>query len=137
MDTRFSTPITDLFGTRLPIVAGGLQCRASAEYVAAAARAGIIGFMTAASLPDGAHLREEIARCRDLADGNPFGVNVSMLPSPSSMERVDEYFDEIIKAGVRYVETSGRSPEAYLPRLKHAGIKVLHKAPTLCHPRKT
>jgi NADH:quinone reductase (non-electrogenic) len=136
METQFATSVTELFGTRLPIVAGGLQWLADANYVAAAARSGIIGFMTAASFPDGARLRSEIDKCRDLAEGKPFGVNVSMLPKPTPDEKVDEFLDEIIRGGVRFVETSGRSPEAYLPRLHEAGIKVLHKAPTLRHAKK-
>ena len=40
-------------------------------------------------------------------------------------------FDLIAEEGVRFVETSGRSPEAYLPSLKAAGIKVMHKVPAL------
>jgi NAD(P)H-dependent flavin oxidoreductase YrpB (nitropropane dioxygenase family) len=136
MNSQFSTSVTELFGIRLPIVAGGLQWLANAEYVAAAARSGIIGFITAASLPSGAHLRSEIERCRDLADGKPFGVNISMLPQPAPGERIDEYLDEIIHTGVRFVETSGRSPQAYLPRLHEAGIKVLHKAPSIRHALK-
>jgi nitronate monooxygenase len=136
MSHPFSTPVTELFGIRLPIVAGGLQWLADANYVAAAARAGIMGFITAASLPDAAALRDEIARCQDLADGRPFGVNVSMLPAPTPGERVEEIFDRVARAGVRFVETSGRNPEPYLPMLHAAGIKVLHKAPSLRHALK-
>jgi NAD(P)H-dependent flavin oxidoreductase YrpB (nitropropane dioxygenase family) len=133
---QFSTSVTDLFGTRLPIVAGGLQWLADANYVAAAARAGIMGFITAASHATAAGLRDEIARCQDLVGDLPFGVNVSMLPAPTPGERVEETFDEILRAGVRFVETSGRNPEPYLPLLHGAGIKVLHKAPSLRHALK-
>lgn len=57
MTNQFSTSVTRLFGTRLPIVAGGLQWLADGTYVAAAARSGIIGFMTAASHADVSSLR--------------------------------------------------------------------------------
>lgn len=127
------TAITDLFGTRLPIVAGGLQWLADADYVAAAGRAGIIGFITAASFADNDHLRDEIRRCQDLVDGAPFGVNVSMLPKLVQGERTEEIFDLIVEEGVRFVETSGRDPSAYLPPLKQAGVKVLHKVATVRH----
>ncbi|OUM01586.1 NAD(P)H-dependent flavin oxidoreductase [Variovorax sp. JS1663] len=136
MQTQFSTAITDLFGTRLPIVAGGLQWLANADYVAAAARAGVMGFITAASHATLAGLRDEIARCQDRAGDLPFGVNVSMLPAPAPGERVQETFEEIVRAGVRFVETSGRNPEPYLPLLHGAGIKVLHKAPSVRHALK-
>lgn len=123
--------ITELFGIRLPIVAGGLMWLSDARYVAAAARAGIIGFITAASFPELEALRREIRQCRELCEGAPFGVNVSMLPKLVPGERTQAVFDLIAEEGVRFVETSGRSPEAYLPGLKAAGIKVLHKVPAL------
>lgn len=136
MQAQLSTAITDLFGTRLPIVAGGLQWLANADYVAAAAKAGVMGFITAASHATTADLRDEIARCQDLVGDLAFGVNVSMLPKPAPGERVQEIFDEIVRARVRFVETSGRNPEPYLPFLHDAGIKVLHKAPSVRHARK-
>lgn len=126
-----STAITEMFGIRLPIVAGGLMWLSDARYVAAASRAGILGFITAASFPEPQALRDEIRRCRDLCEGGPFGVNVSMLPKLVPGERTQAVFELIAEEGVRFVETSGRSPEAYLPALKAAGIKVLHKVPAV------
>ncbi len=130
------TAVTDLFGTRLPVVAGGLHWLANADYVAAAGRAGMIGFITAASFPDDDALRDEIRRCRTLCDGAPFGVNVSMLPKLVQGERTNRIFDVIRAEGVRFVETSGRDPSPYLPGLKAAGITVLHKVPTVRHALK-
>jgi nitronate monooxygenase len=127
----FSNAVTELFGTRLPIVAGGLMWLADADYVAAASRAGIIGFITAASFPEPQALRAEIRRCRDLCEGGPFGVNVSMLPKLVPGEKTREVIELIVDEGVKFVETSGRSPEEFLPLLKEAGIKVLHKVPAV------
>lgn len=120
-----------LFGTRLPIVAGGLMWLSNAEYVAAAANAGLLGFITAASFPDDTDLKNEIRKCRDLANGNPFGVNVSMLPKLVPEEKTRDVFKLIIDEGVKVVETSGRNPEAFLPMLKEAGVKVIHKVPAV------
>ncbi len=39
----FSNAVTELFGTRLPIVAGGLMWLADADYVSAASRGGLAG----------------------------------------------------------------------------------------------
>lgn len=130
------TAITDLFGTRLPIVAGGLMWLANADYVAACARAGIIGFLTAASHATLDDLRREIRRTRSLCGARPFGVNVSMLPKLVEGERTEAVFRVIAEEGVRFVETSGRSPEAYLPILREAGIKVIHKVASLRHAEK-
>ncbi len=131
MTPAIKTSITDLFGIRLPVLAGGLQWLATPEYVAAAAHAGIIGFITAASFPDAGALRDGIRRCRDICEGKPFGVNVSMLPKLVEGEKTGETFALIAEEGVRFVETSGRNPEAFLPMLHAAGIKVIHKAPSV------
>jgi len=127
--TMIETRLTKLLGTKYPIIAGGLQWLANAEYVAAAARAGTLGFITAASFPDSGELSAEIQKCRDLSQGNPFGVNVSMFPKLVPGERTQEVFELLVKEGVKFVETSGRNPEPYLPMLKEAGIKVIHKVP--------
>ncbi len=133
IDSPLETELTRAFGIRLPIVAGGLMWLANADYVSAAARAGILGFITAASFPEPEQLRAEIRKCRDLSDGNPFGVNVSMLPKLVPGDRTEEVFGIIIDEGIDIVETSGRSPEPFLPMLKQAGVRVLHKVPSLRH----
>ena len=129
MDTPFKTRITDLYGIRLPIVASGLMWLADPVYVAAVARAGLIGFMTAASFPDVAALRTGIRRCRELSEGKPFGVNIMIRASRDGTDRVNPLIDAVIEEGVKFVETAGNNPEAYIRRLKDAGIKVLHKVP--------
>lgn len=130
------TRLTELFGIDYPIIAGGLQWLANADYVAAAANAGIIGFITAASFDDLGQLRDEIQKCRDLSNGKPFGVNVSMLPKLVEGEKTELVFQLIIDEGVRFVETSGRNPEPYLPALHAAGIKVIHKVPAVRFAKK-
>ncbi|WPY94876.1 nitronate monooxygenase [Limimaricola variabilis] len=130
-DPLFDTAVTRAYGTRLPIVAGGLMWLSDAAYVSACARAGIIGFITAASFPDPDRLRAEIRRTREMAEGGAFGVNVSMLPKLVPGERTAEIFELIAEEGVRFVETSGRNPAPWLPILKAAGITVLHKVPSV------
>ncbi|MBR9763350.1 MAG: nitronate monooxygenase [Rhodobacteraceae bacterium] len=130
------TEITRLFGTRLPIVAGGLMWLANADYVAAAAHAGIIGFITAASFREPEALRAEIRRARSLCGARPFGVNISMLPKLVEGDRTRDVFEIVADEGVRFIETSGRSPEAFLDITRAAGIKVLHKTASLRHAQK-
>jgi NADH:quinone reductase (non-electrogenic) len=131
-----TTAITEMFGVHMPVVAGGLMWLSNAEYVAASAKAGIIGFITAASFPDPDDLRAEIRKCRDLCGDAPFGVNVSMLPKLVPGEKTADVFRLIADEGVRFVETSGRNPEEYMPILKGAGIKVLHKVPAVRYAMK-
>lgn len=131
-DPVFDTAVTRAFGCRLPIVADGLLRRSDAACVAAAARAGIVGFVTAASFGgDRAALRAEIRAARDACGDLPFGVNVSVLPELVEGEGVTGTFRLIAGEGVRFVETSGRNPEPFLPIPKDAGITVLHKVPSL------
>ncbi|MEQ3679920.1 nitronate monooxygenase [Pseudophaeobacter sp.] len=130
------TAVTDLFGTRFPVVAGGLQFLANADYAAACANAGIIGFLTANHFPDDATLRAEIRKAQDLCGDLPFGVNIAMLPKSAAHERIEQIVDVVAEEGVRFVETTGRSPEAFLPVLKNAGVKVLHKVPGLKYAEK-
>lgn len=128
----WNTAVTQVFGIRLPVVAGGLQWLADAEYVAAAGRAGAIGFMTAASFGgDQAALRAEIAKARKLCGSAPFGVNVSMLPKLVPGEQTEDIFRLIADEGVPFVETSGRNPEPYMELLKSLGLVVIHKVPAV------
>ncbi len=129
--TRLHTELTRRLGIRVPVVAGGLMWLGDADYVAAAAHAGAIGFITAASFPDDVDLRAEIARARGLCDGLPFGVNVSMLPKLVPGERTEDVFRLIADEGVRVIETSGRNPEPYMPLLKGLGLTVIHKVPAV------
>ena len=41
-----------------------------------------------------------------------------------------------IEGGIKIVETAGRSPEAYMPSLKDANIKVIHKCTSVRHALK-
>ncbi|CTQ51373.1 NAD(P)H-dependent flavin oxidoreductase [Jannaschia donghaensis] len=135
-DPVFDTALTRVYGMRLPIVAGGLMWLSDADYVAACARAGIIGFITAASFKEPGALQAEIARARGACCERPFGVNVSMLPKLVEGETIAETFRIIAGEGVRFVETSGRNPEAFLPILRDGGIHILHKVPSVRFARK-
>lgn len=136
MTMPFKTRITDLFGIRLPIIAGCMQHLTTPEYIAAASAAGMISFLPAASYESAEALRGAICRCRHLTEGRPFGVNVSMFPKMVEGEKTEEFFAILLEEKVRFVETSGRSPEAYLPRLQGAGVKVIHKVPAVKYARK-
>jgi len=129
--TILNTELTRRFGLRLPVLAGGLMWLADADYVAAAAHAGALGFLTAASFPEDDALRAEIARARALCGGKPFGVNVSMLPKLVPGDRAEAVFRIAAEEGVTVVETSGRNPEPYMPLIRELGLVVIHKVPAV------
>ena len=121
----FKTRITELFGIKYPIIQGGMMWISRAELVAAVSNAGGLGIITAFTFPTPQELAAEIKKTRELTD-KPFGVNVTLLPTLRPVD-IDGYFNAVIDAGIKIVETAGRSPEAYMERLKAAGIKVIHK----------
>ncbi len=128
------TAITELFGIRHPIIQGGMHCVGFAELAAAVSNAGGLGIITGLTQRTPELLAKEIARCRDMTD-KPFGVNLTFLPTFSAPP-YPEYIRAIAEGGVRIVETAGRSPEAYMPSLKAAGIKVIHKCTSVRHSLK-
>jgi NADH:quinone reductase (non-electrogenic) len=128
------TAITEMFGIEHPIIQGGMHYVGFAELAAAVANAGGLGIITGLTQKTPELLAKEIARCRDMTD-KAFGVNLTFLPTFSSPP-YPEYIAAIVEGGVRIVETAGRSPEAYMPALKAAGIKVIHKCTSVRHSLK-
>jgi len=129
-----TTRITEFFGVERPIVQGGLMWVATAELVAAVSNAGGMGFMTALTFPDAERLRAEIRACRALTD-KPFGVNLTFLPTLRPPD-YPAYIDVCAEEGIRFIETAGRNPEPYMPQIKSAGIKVIHKCTSVRHALK-
>jgi NAD(P)H-dependent flavin oxidoreductase YrpB (nitropropane dioxygenase family) len=128
----FRTRITDMLGIRHPILCGGLGPQVSdARYVAAIVNAGGMGFIVSAGFPDPDEFRDQVRTCRDLVEGKPFGVNLYISRQAGGVERVKQQIDILIEEQVSCVETAGASPEAIVPLLKEAGIKVLHKMPAV------
>jgi nitronate monooxygenase len=105
-----------------------------ANLAAAVSNAGGLGIITGLTQKTPELLAKEIARCRDMTD-KPFGVNLTFLPSFSAPP-YPEYIGAIKEGGVKVVETAGRSPEQYMPALKAAGIKVIHKCTSVRHSLK-
>ncbi|MGJ4968586.1 MULTISPECIES: nitronate monooxygenase family protein [unclassified Bradyrhizobium] len=128
------TAITELFGIQHPIIQGGMHYVGFAELAAAVSNAGGLGIITGLTQKTPELLAKEIARCRDMTD-KPFGVNLTFLPTFSAPP-YPEYIQAIAEGGVRAVETAGRSPEQYMPALKAAGIKVIHKCTSVRHSLK-
>jgi len=65
----------------------------------------------------------------------PFGVNLTFLPSVTPPD-YPGFVQAIIDGGVKVVETAGNNPQKYLPALKEAGIKVIHKCTAVRHALK-
>src|SRR5580658_9371203 len=123
-----------MFGIRHPIIQGGMHFVGFAELASAVSNAGGLGIITGLTQKTPEMLAREIARCRDLTD-KPFGVNLTFLPALKAPP-YPEYIAAIVDGGVKIVETAGRSPGQYLPPLKAAGIKIIHKCTSVRHSLK-
>ena len=128
------TRITELFGIEHPIVQGGMHYVGLAPLASAVSNAGGLGMITALTLKTPDLLSEEIDKCKALTD-KPFGVNLTFLPQLIKAD-YPNYIRVIIEQGISIVETAGRNPEPYLPYLKDAGIKVIHKCTSVRHALK-
>ncbi|MCP1623637.1 NAD(P)H-dependent flavin oxidoreductase [Pseudomonas nitroreducens] len=132
----FRTRITEMLGIPHPILCGGMGPGVSdANYVASVVNAGGMGFVVAAGFPDLDEFREQLRRCRSLTSGKGFGVNLYLSGQAGATERLRQQMRILAEEEVLCVETSGGSPEAVLPALQEAGIKVLHKVPAVRYAR--
>jgi len=128
------TRITELLGIEHPIIQGGMHYVGFAELAAAVSNAGGLGIITALTQTSAADLANEIARCRKMTD-KPFGVNLTFLPSLAAPD-YPGYIQAVIDGGVTVVETAGRNPQAHLPAMQEAGIKIIHKCTSVRHALK-
>ena len=128
------TRITELFGIAHPIIQGGMHWVGFAELAAAVSNAGGLGVITGLTQRTPDALAKEIARCREMTD-KPFGVNLTFLPAVTPPD-YPGYVQAIVEGGVKAVETAGNNPAKWMPALKAAGIKVIHKCTAVRHALK-
>ncbi len=128
------TRITELLGIEHPIIQGGMHHVGYAEMAAAVSNAGGLGIITGLTQGTPEKLAAEIARCKTMTD-KPFGVNITFLPSMTPPD-YPGLIQAVIDGGVKIVETAGNNPAPYMPALKEAGIKVIHKCTAVRHALK-
>lgn len=119
------TRITDLLNIEIPILGGVMQWLSRAPFVASISNAGGLGILSSATFSSKQELRDEIHRICDLTD-RPFAININAFPMRRHYA-VEEMIDVCNEEGVRILETSGRSPEPYMRRLKEGNAIHIHK----------
>jgi len=111
--------ICSLFGIRYPLIQAGMIWCSGWELASAVSNAGGLGIIGSGSMyPE--VLREHIKKCKKATD-QPFAVNIPLL-----YPDIDQHIDSVIELGVPIVFTSAGNPAKYTPRLKEAGIIVVH-----------
>lgn len=116
--------VTELLGTKYPLIQGGMAWIAEANLAAAVSNAGGLGIIAGGSAPID-YLRDQIRRCKEMTD-KPFGVNI-MLMSPNA----EELAKLVIEECVAVVTTGAGNPGKYIPAWKEAGVKVIPVIPSV------
>ena len=129
--SAIKTRVSELLGTRYPIIQGGMMWVGTAEMAAPVSNAGGLGVLTALTQPTPEALAAEIIRCREMTD-KPFGVNLTLLPSINPPP-YEAYLDVVIDSGVKVLETVGNNPREFIAKAKAAGVKVVHKCVAVRH----
>jgi len=124
------TKMTEILGIKYPIQCGTMQGITTSSLVAPVANAGGLCCIPSASFNTKEAFMEEVKKTKDLTD-KPFGVNVGLFPSMVQTAGADERINWVIEAGVKILETAGRSPAPYRKQIKDAGLIHIHKCARL------
>lgn len=119
--------LCELLNIKYPIMQGAIQWLATPELAASVSNAGGLGTMSASLYQSKEDLLSAIAKAKELTQ-NPFCVNISMFPEVVEGEMTWAFVDACCEAKVPVVELSGRDPKEFVPALKAAGVKVIHKS---------
>lgn len=123
--TTTKTRITELLGTKYPVIQGGMAWIAESTLASAVSNAGGLGLIAGGSAPID-YLREQIRKTKAAVGDKPFGVNI-MLMSPNA----EELAKLVIEEGVPVVTTGAGNPGKYMAAWKEAGIKVIPVIPSV------
>ncbi len=117
-------PITEMLGSKYPIIQGAMAGYSNPEMVAAVSDAGGYGLLASGGMSGEDDLKAQMEAVRALTH-QPFGVNL-MAMNPNS----PRYIDLIADFGITAVTTSAGSPAKLIPLLHEKGIKVIQVVPT-------
>lgn len=113
-----NTRVSELLGTKYPVIQGGMAWVAEYHLAAAVSNAGGLGIIGAASAPPEV-VREQIREAKKLTD-KPFGVNVMLLnPNAAEVAQI------VIEEGVKVVTTGAGNPGKFMDAWKTAGVVVI------------
>lgn len=133
MKQVIETRLTKMLGIAHPIVMGGLTGVGTPELAAAVSNAGGLGIIAIHNAGSPQEGRVWIRRLRQLTNGKPFGVNLTILPTMGEPPPYMEYAKVIVEEGVKIVETAGSSPKLFVDFFKKAGLITIHKCVSIRH----
>lgn len=107
-----------------------------ARYVAGVVNAGGMGFITPRSFDTLDAFRDQLKLCRDLTEGRPFGVNLTLSSRNQNNELVPRHIEMALEEGVRHFETVAAQPGPLFDAIHAGGGIVLHKASRIRYAQK-
>ena len=121
------TKVTEMIGSKYPIIVGTMANISSPEFVAAASNAGACAVLASANYKTPEELREAIKKTQSLTD-QPFAVNINLFPALMPQDKLEEYVEATLDEGAKIIETSGhKAPEHLVPKFKDGGAIWIHK----------
>lgn len=125
---EWKTRVTEILGSKYPIIQGAFGGFGTSAIAAPVSEAGGFGIITAGALRTPERLREDIRRARSMTD-KPFGVNLSIGLCP----HIDEMREVAIEERVPVIFTAAYRADDHGKRAQEAGLKWIHKVATVQH----
>jgi NAD(P)H-dependent flavin oxidoreductase YrpB (nitropropane dioxygenase family) len=125
---NWKTRVTDLLGSKYPIIQGAFGGFGTSALAVPVSEAGGFGIITASAWRTPERLREDIKKVRSMTD-KPFGVNLSVGLCP----RIDEMREVAIEESVPVIFTSAYRGDNHGRRIHETGLKWVHKVATAQH----
>ncbi len=125
---EWNNRVTQLLGTRYPIMLGAYEGFGKSTIAAPVSEAGGLGVITAHAFRTPEKLRNDIRRARSQTD-RPLGVNLSV----GLVTDIDRMLDVVLDERIPVVETSVSNAGQYGERIKAAGAKWIHKVASTRH----
>ncbi len=121
------TRVTEMLGSKYPIIVGAMARITNPDFVAAGSNAGGCAVLASANYKSPDELRDAIQRTRSLTK-QPFAVNINLFPALMPQDKLEDYVDATIAEGIKIIETSGhKAPEDLVPKFKNSGAIWIHK----------
>ncbi|TFF88877.1 MAG: nitronate monooxygenase [Promethearchaeota archaeon] len=136
----WKTRITEMMGTRYPIIMGAFAGLGRAVFAAPFSNAGGLGILTAINFRDVKRFEEELDKMNYLTN-EPFGVNFTLAPpelqrknpkAPTEKTYM-EYLDIAVEKGVKIFTTSAYQAKKLGRKIHDKNCYWFHKCATLEH----
>jgi len=141
MKMKWKTRLTEMMGTKYPIIMAAFALIGRAEFAAEFANAGGFGIVTALNFKTNKEFKEELDKMNNLTN-KPWGVNFSVMPpyliekrggKGRNEESYLDFVDIAIEAGVKVCTTSAYKAKKIGKKLHDAGCYWFHKCATMKH----